>query len=105
MFLAGMIPGLIMLASLMITGYLIGLKRGYGYGDPVIKKQIPDIVPTFTLIHPGSYHCKCNYLRLGQWRPKPAPSLPYMHLFWLSWLTGSAAQQHLGRINPHIPPS
>ena len=44
MFLAGMIPGLIMLASLMITGYLIGLKRGYGYGDPVIKKQIPGII-------------------------------------------------------------
>ena len=44
MFLAGMLPGLIMLASLMITGYLIGLKRGYGYGDPVIKKQIPGIL-------------------------------------------------------------
>ena len=44
MFLAGMIPGLIMLASLMITGYLIGVKRGYGYGDPVIKKQIPGII-------------------------------------------------------------
>jgi len=44
MFLAGIIPGLVLLASLMITGYLIGLKRGYGYGEPVIKSQIPSIL-------------------------------------------------------------
>ena len=44
MFLAGMIPGLLLLTSLMITGYFIGIKRGYGYGEPVIRKQIPGII-------------------------------------------------------------
>lgn len=44
MFLAGLIPGLMMLAGLMITGYIIALKRGYGYGDRVERAEIPGII-------------------------------------------------------------
>jgi tripartite ATP-independent transporter DctM subunit len=44
LFLAGIIPGLIMLISLMITGYIIAVKRGYAKGEPVERKEIPGIL-------------------------------------------------------------
>lgn len=44
LFLAGMIPGLLLLGSLMITAYIIALKRGYGYGEIIAKRQIPGIL-------------------------------------------------------------
>lgn len=44
LFLAGIIPGLIMLISLMITGYIIAVKRGYAKGEPVQRKEIPAIL-------------------------------------------------------------
>lgn len=44
LFLAGIVPGFILLASLMITGYYLAVKRGYEAGDPVEKKDIPSIL-------------------------------------------------------------
>ncbi len=44
LFLAGIIPGVILLASLMTTGYIIAIKKGYPKGDPIIKSQIPSIL-------------------------------------------------------------
>ena len=44
LFLAGMVPGLLLLASLMITAYIIALKRGYGYGEIISRGQIPGIL-------------------------------------------------------------
>lgn len=44
LFLAGIIPGLIMLISLMVTGYIIAVKRGYAKGEPVQRKEIPGIL-------------------------------------------------------------
>ncbi|EAX48862.1 TRAP dicarboxylate transporter, DctM subunit [Thermosinus carboxydivorans Nor1] len=44
LFLAGIIPGLVLLASLMITGYIIAIKRGYQKSDPVPRSEIPGIL-------------------------------------------------------------
>jgi tripartite ATP-independent transporter DctM subunit len=44
LFLAGIVPGFILLGSLMVTGYYLAIKRGYEAGDPVEKKDIPGIV-------------------------------------------------------------
>lgn len=44
LFLAGMIPGLLLLASLMITAYIIALKRGYGYGESIALRQVPGVL-------------------------------------------------------------
>ncbi len=44
LFLAGIIPGIILLSSLMLTGYIIAVKKGYPKGDPIVKSQIPAIL-------------------------------------------------------------
>lgn len=44
MFLAGVIPCLLLLVSLMITSYIIARKRGYQKGDPIDGKMVPKIL-------------------------------------------------------------
>ncbi len=44
LFMAGIIPGFLLLASLSIVGVIISIKRKYPKGDPVKLKQIPSIV-------------------------------------------------------------
>ncbi len=44
LFLAGIVPGIILLTSLMITGYIIAVKKGYPKGDPIKKGEIPGIL-------------------------------------------------------------
>lgn len=44
LFLAGIIPGLVLLASLMVTGYIIAVKRGYQKSDPVPRSEVPGIL-------------------------------------------------------------
>jgi tripartite ATP-independent transporter DctM subunit len=44
LFLAGIVPGIILLSSLMLTGYIIAVKKGYPKGDPVVRSQIPGIL-------------------------------------------------------------
>jgi tripartite ATP-independent transporter DctM subunit len=44
LFMAGVVPGFIMLIALMITSYIIARKRGYGKADPVPKSQIGGII-------------------------------------------------------------
>jgi tripartite ATP-independent transporter DctM subunit len=44
LFLAGIIPGIILLSSLMLTGYIIAIKNNYPKGDPIVKSQIPSIL-------------------------------------------------------------
>ncbi len=44
LFLAGIVPGFILLSSLMTTGYIIAVKKGYPKGDPIVKAQIPSIL-------------------------------------------------------------
>lgn len=44
LFLAGIIPCLILLAALMTTSYLIARKRGYEKGEPVTWKEVPKII-------------------------------------------------------------
>ncbi|TQR17475.1 TRAP transporter large permease [Psychrobacillus soli] len=46
LFMAGIVPGVIMLVALCITGYIIARKRGYEKAAPVPKSQIAS-----TLIH------------------------------------------------------
>ncbi|WP_134684071.1 TRAP transporter large permease [Brevibacillus migulae] len=44
LFMAGVIPCLVLLVVLMITAYLIARKRNYPKGDPIPVKEIPRIV-------------------------------------------------------------
>ncbi|CAG7655889.1 TRAP transporter large permease [Paenibacillus allorhizosphaerae] len=44
LFLAGIVPGIILCLSLMATSYVIAIKRGYTKGDPVQRKDIPKIL-------------------------------------------------------------
>ncbi|MDF2959357.1 MAG: rane protein [Paenibacillus sp.] len=44
LFLAGIVPGLILCLSLMATSYVYAIKRGYAKGDPVQRKDVPKIV-------------------------------------------------------------
>lgn len=44
LFLAGIVPGIILLSSLMLTSYIIAVKKGYPKGDPIVKSQIPGIL-------------------------------------------------------------
>jgi tripartite ATP-independent transporter DctM subunit len=44
LFLAGIIPCLVLLAALMTTSYIIARKRGYPVGEPVRLKDVPKIV-------------------------------------------------------------
>ncbi|MCS0542727.1 TRAP transporter large permease, partial [Aeromonas veronii] len=44
LFMAGIVPGAIMLAALCITGYIIARKRGYQKADPVPRNQIGSII-------------------------------------------------------------
>jgi len=44
LFLAGVIPCLIMLVALMATSYIIARKRGYPKGEPVKLKDVPKIL-------------------------------------------------------------
>ena len=44
LFLAGIVPGFILLSSLMLTGWIIAVRRGYPKGDPIEKGQIPHIL-------------------------------------------------------------
>ncbi|WP_043930822.1 TRAP transporter large permease [Bacillus sp. EB01] len=39
LFMAGVVPGLIMLVALLITGYIIARKRGYQKADPIPRRQ------------------------------------------------------------------
>ncbi|TCM93205.1 tripartite ATP-independent transporter DctM subunit [Paenibacillus sp. BK033] len=44
LFLAGIVPGILMCISLMATSYVFAVKRGYEKGDPVARKDIPRIL-------------------------------------------------------------
>ncbi|MBP2636856.1 MAG: transporter large permease [Firmicutes bacterium] len=44
LFLGGIVPGLMLLASLMTVAYIIAKKRNYPVSDPVAKRAIPGIV-------------------------------------------------------------
>lgn len=44
LFMAGIIPCLILLAVLMIAAYIIARKRGYEKGDPIPLKNVPKIL-------------------------------------------------------------
>ena len=44
LFLAGIVPGIILLSSLMLTSYIIAVKKGYPKGDPIKKGEIPGIL-------------------------------------------------------------
>jgi tripartite ATP-independent transporter DctM subunit len=44
LFMAGIVPGLLLLVTLMITGYIIARKRGYKKGDPVPREQWAGII-------------------------------------------------------------
>jgi tripartite ATP-independent transporter DctM subunit len=44
LFMAGIIPGFMLLASLSIVGIIISIKRKYPKGDPVKLKEVPMIV-------------------------------------------------------------
>ncbi|MCE5262174.1 MAG: TRAP transporter large permease, partial [Deltaproteobacteria bacterium] len=44
LFMAGIIPGFMLLATLSIVGVIISIKRKYPKGDPVALRQVPAIV-------------------------------------------------------------
>jgi len=44
LFLAGIVPALLLLVSLMITSYVIARKRNYPKGEPVSLKEVPKII-------------------------------------------------------------
>lgn len=44
LFLAGIVPGIILLSSLCLTGWIIAVKNNYPKGDPIVKSQIPSIL-------------------------------------------------------------
>lgn len=44
LFLAGIVPGFILLGSLMIVAYIMAVKRGYPTSDPVPRSEVPGIV-------------------------------------------------------------
>jgi tripartite ATP-independent transporter DctM subunit len=44
LFMAGIVPGFLLLGTLCIVGVIISIKRGYPKGDPVERKQIPSII-------------------------------------------------------------
>lgn len=44
LFLAGIVPGFILLSTLMTVAYIMARKRGYSKGDPVEKSEIPGII-------------------------------------------------------------
>lgn len=44
LFLAGIVPCLVLLAALMTTSYFIARKRGYAKGEPVQLKEVPKIL-------------------------------------------------------------
>jgi tripartite ATP-independent transporter DctM subunit len=44
LFLAGIVPGIILCISLMATSYVYAIKRGYAKGDPVQRKDVPKII-------------------------------------------------------------
>ncbi|TMV15967.1 TRAP transporter large permease [Paenibacillus thermoaerophilus] len=44
LFLAGIVPCLILLGALMITSYIIARKRGYGRSEPIPRERIPKVL-------------------------------------------------------------
>lgn len=42
--LGGLLPGLLLGGALMVTAYLIAVKRGYPKGEPIPRKEVPRIV-------------------------------------------------------------
>lgn len=44
LFLAGIVPGFILLGSLMIVAYWMAVKRGYPASDPVPRSEVPGII-------------------------------------------------------------
>lgn len=44
LFLAGIVPGILMCLALMATSYVFAVKRGYEKGEPVARKDIPVII-------------------------------------------------------------
>lgn len=44
LFLGGLLPGLLLGGALMLTAYLIAVKRGYPKGEPIPRKEVPRIV-------------------------------------------------------------
>ena len=56
LFMAGIVPGVIMLIALCITGYIIARKRGYEKAAPVPKSQIGKYSFTWIIIPKSSSH-------------------------------------------------
>jgi len=44
LFMAGIVPGFLLLATLCIVGVIISIKRNYPKGDPVDRKKVPSII-------------------------------------------------------------
>jgi tripartite ATP-independent transporter DctM subunit len=44
LFLAGIVPGILLCSSLMVTAYITARKRGYQKGEPVALKDAPKII-------------------------------------------------------------
>ncbi len=44
LFLGGIVPGFMLLASLMTVAYLMAVKRGYPPSEPVAKSEVPGII-------------------------------------------------------------
>jgi len=44
LFAAGIVPGLLLLATLCIVGVIISIKRGYPKADPIPKKRYPSVI-------------------------------------------------------------
>ncbi|MEI7026634.1 TRAP transporter large permease [Paenibacillus sp. y28] len=44
LFLAGIVPGILLLVTLMAVSYIIARKRGYEKGDPIQWKDVPKII-------------------------------------------------------------
>ncbi len=95
LFMAGIVPGAIMLTALCITGYVIARKRGYQKADPVPRNQIGGIIlhgilslspaviilggimsGIFTATESGALACLYSFiLAFGVYRDAPFSSL------------------------------
>jgi TRAP-type mannitol/chloroaromatic compound transport system permease large subunit len=56
LFMAGIVPGLLLLATLCIVGVIISIRRNYPKGDPVERRKIPAIIFHGFLAHAGFSH-------------------------------------------------
>ena len=75
LFLAGVVPGFVLLATLITVGLIISRARGYPRGDPVERREIPSIVfhgllsLTPAVIILGEHHLRVGH-RHGGRRPR-----------------------------------